>query len=75
MDGLIDPAQVCLTCFQVLQAIEDPRAQDMLRDAHAWFQARTEKISDDELRRAYLENIASHRALVGLFKEVSAKSG
>jgi predicted ATPase/DNA-binding SARP family transcriptional activator len=71
MDGLIDPAQVCLTCFQVLKDIEDPRAPEILQRAHQQLQERTGKISDDGLRHSFLENVASHRALVRLYKEVS----
>ena len=69
LDGLIDPTRVCLTCFRVLQTIGDQRAPEILRRAHQQLQARAEKISDEGLRRSFLENIASHRELVRLYNE------
>ena len=69
LDGLIDPFQPCLTCFQVLRVINDPRSSKILQDAHRQLQARADKISDGELRISYLENVASHRDLLKIYRE------
>ncbi len=69
LDGLIDPFQVCLICFRVLQASEDRRAPEILRHAQQQLQARAAKINDKGLRCSYLENVASHRALMKLHNE------
>lgn len=74
-DGLIDPACVCLTCFQVLQATEDPRGPEILRRGHETLQERAAKISDDELRRSFLENVGSHRELVRWYDEFELEGG
>jgi tetratricopeptide (TPR) repeat protein len=63
LDGLIDPFQVCLTCFQVLQSIDDPRDFEVLRYAYHQLQSWATRISDDELRQSFLENISSHREI------------
>jgi len=75
MDGLTVPTLVCLTCFQVLQDIENWRATQILHHVRQHLQARTGKINNDDLRRSFLEKLASHRALVRLYKEVSVKLG
>jgi hypothetical protein len=41
-----------------------PRAQDILETAHSLLQERAAKISDEEERRSFLENVAAHREIV-----------
>ena len=60
-----------LTCYRVLQASGDSRADGILEEGHRLLQERAAKISDEGERRSYLENvaengeIASEYALVG----------
>jgi hypothetical protein len=58
--------RIYLTCYRVLQANADPRAEEILCTAHNLLQERAAKIDDEELRRSYLENVAAHREIVGL---------
>jgi predicted ATPase/DNA-binding SARP family transcriptional activator/predicted negative regulator of RcsB-dependent stress response len=63
-EGTDEPFRVYLTCYRVLHANQDPRAQEILTTAHRLLQERAAKISDDELRRSFLENVAAHREII-----------
>lgn len=62
-----EPLRVYLTCYRVLQAAQDPRAQEVLGTAHRLLQERAIKIEDEDLRRSFLENVAAHRGIVREF--------
>lgn len=64
MDGAEHPFQVYLTCYRVLRASQDPRAQGILATAYRLLQERATKITDEELRRSFLESVAAHREIV-----------
>ncbi len=69
LEGAEDDLQVFLTCYRVLQASGDPRAAQVLSQAHRLLQERAAKISDEKLRRSFLENVACHREIMGEFAE------
>jgi predicted ATPase len=69
LQGADDAARVYLTCFETLQANRDARARRVLDTAHALLQERAARISDEATRRSFLENVPSHRALVGALIE------
>jgi len=66
---------VDLACYHVLQAAGNPRATDILETAYHLLQEQAAKISDEEERRSFLENVAANReiaseyALVGRVDE------
>ena len=62
--GSTMPLRIYLTCYQVLQANDDPRADRVLITAYDLLQERAAKIDDELLRRSYLENVAAHREIV-----------
>jgi tetratricopeptide (TPR) repeat protein len=64
IDGTDEPLRIYLTCFRVLQANVDPRADEVLEIAFQLLQERAAKITDEDLRHSYLENVAAHRELV-----------
>jgi predicted ATPase/DNA-binding SARP family transcriptional activator len=64
LDGTDEPLRIYLTCYRVLRAAQNPRAQDVLSAGHHLLQERAAKISDEELRRSFLENVAVHREIV-----------
>jgi tetratricopeptide (TPR) repeat protein len=64
LDGTEEPFRVYLTCYQALKANADPRAQDILSTAYNLLQARAAKISDEQVRRSFLENVLTHRELI-----------
>jgi len=67
LDGTDEPFRVYLTCYRVLHANQDPRAGDILNTAHRLLRERAARISDEELRRSFLENVAAHREIVSEF--------
>ena len=68
LDGAISPFQVYLTCYRVLEANQDSRARGILDTAHDLLQERAGKITDEKMRRSFLENVAPHRELVQEFQ-------
>ena len=68
LDGTDEPFRIYLTCYRVLRAGQDPRAQEILSTAHRLLQERAAKISDEELRRSFLENVAAHREITLAFR-------
>jgi len=63
LDGTWEPGRVYLTCYRVLRANEDPRAEDILEKGYQFLQERAAKIGDEGERRSYLENVAANREL------------
>jgi len=59
-----DASRVYLTCYRVLEANADARAQDVLEEGYRHLQEHAAKISDEEERRSFLENVAANREIV-----------
>ncbi|MEN8242710.1 MAG: tetratricopeptide repeat protein [Chloroflexota bacterium] len=64
LDGTEEPLRVWLTCYQVLQAVQDPRALSILDNAFQLLKGRERKISDDGMRKKFIENIPYHAEIV-----------
>ncbi len=64
-----EPFEIYLTCYRVLQALDDPRAENVLNEAHRLLQEQAARISDPVLQRSYLENVPPHREIL---KEMAA---
>lgn len=64
LDDTVEPFRIYLTCYRVLEASADPRAQGILTTAHAELQERAAKITDEELRHSFLENVPANREIV-----------
>jgi len=69
LHGTIAPFEVYLTCYRVLRARQDSRAQEILATAYNLLQERAAKITDEEMRRSFLENVAAHREIVSHYSE------
>ena len=67
LDGTDEPIRVYLTCYRVLHANQDPRAQVLLTTAHSLLQQQAAKIEDETLRRSFLENVPAHSAIMREF--------
>jgi predicted ATPase/DNA-binding SARP family transcriptional activator len=74
LNGTDEPFRVYLTCYRVLRANQDPRAQEILSAAHRLLQGRAAKISDEEWRRSFLENVAAHREIIEDFRSLQTHS-
>jgi len=64
LDGTLDPFGVYLICYRVLQAQQRPEAGALLETAYRGLRERADRIPDEALRRSFLENVASHAAIV-----------
>jgi len=67
LEGTEQPLLVYLTCYRVLQAGKDHRADAVLKEGYRFMLKVAEKFSDEKLRRSYLENVAAHRELTREF--------
>jgi predicted ATPase len=75
LEGTDEPFRVYLTCHQVLQANQDPRAQNILDTAYALLQEQAAQFPDEETRRVYLENVPAHREIVAAYQSMQEARG
>jgi len=69
LDGTEEPFQVWLTCYSVLRANQDSRAQTVLSTAHRLLREQAARITSEEMHRSFLENVAAHREIAREFKK------
>jgi hypothetical protein len=69
LDGTEEPFRILLTCYQVLKANHDQRAEAILEDAYNLLQTRAANISDEHLRDCFLSNVAVNQEIVELYEE------
>lgn len=65
-----DPCRFYWHCYEVLQALGDPRAQAILQQGYTALMQMAETLTDPLLRRSFLENVPINRALA-----VAAQAG
>jgi predicted ATPase/transcriptional regulator with XRE-family HTH domain len=70
-----EPLLCALSCYQVLQANGDNRAQPLLRTAYAHLQSQAATIPDADLRRSFLENVAVNRVIWAEYHSQNALRG
>jgi len=73
-DGTDEPLRIHLTCFRVLEAAHDPRADALLTTMHAMLEQRAAKITDPDAQRMFRNNIAHNREIAAAWEE-RMKSG
>jgi tetratricopeptide (TPR) repeat protein len=59
-----------LTCYRILRAVQDARAEGILNTIYDQTQASAAKISDEAMRRSYLENVPAHRKIINEWNEL-----
>jgi len=64
LHGTWEPLRIYLTCYQVLNLGEEPRAKGILEEAIKILQERADRIPDKDNRRRFLEGVPWHRDLV-----------
>jgi tetratricopeptide (TPR) repeat protein len=69
LDGAEEPMRVWLTCYQVLQAAQDPRAFSILENSYQLLQERAQKINNEGMRCKFLENIPYHAEIIKVWQE------
>ncbi|MGW8226669.1 MAG: ATP-binding protein, partial [Anaerolineales bacterium] len=68
-----EPLRIYLTCIQVLERVDDHRAEKFLEEAHQFLQQRAALISDEDDRRSYLENVPWNREIDQLWEAQKGK--
>lgn len=74
LDGTDDPTRVYLTCYLVLRAINDNKADRILLTAYDLIQSRAANIPNPETRKSFLENIPHHRDIQNAWNRNQSKS-
>jgi tetratricopeptide (TPR) repeat protein len=68
-DGYPSPTPIYLACYCVLEAAQDRRAADLLRNAVRWLDERSQSIQSPPLRRSFLDNVWANRELWRYYQE------
>ncbi|MEO7850694.1 MAG: adenylate/guanylate cyclase domain-containing protein [Rubrivivax sp.] len=64
LDGTEEPLRIPLTCYAVLAAMNDARAQSVLADAHAELQSLAARLGEAQARHGFLNLVPHHREIV-----------
>ncbi len=73
LEGMDEPFQVLLTCYRVLCAGQDPRAQQLLNIAYGVLREQASRMGDGRLRRSFLENVPAHREIVAEVEKLTGE--
>jgi tetratricopeptide (TPR) repeat protein len=74
LKGVWEPLRIYLTSIQVLQAVDDPRAEKILVDAYEILQNDAIQIQDKAERKIFLENISWHHEILKLWRSQNTNS-
>ncbi|MGC9346617.1 MAG: tetratricopeptide repeat protein, partial [Anaerolineae bacterium] len=66
--GTMEPTRTYLTCYRVLAAAGDARADGVLHEGHELLMAWAANVDDEDLRRSYLENVTVNRELAAVYR-------
>ena len=70
--GEDDPLKIYLNCVKVLKAVEDPRADEVLKAGYQFLMDTAANITNEADRLSYLENVPWHREILEIW---AAKEG
>ncbi|MFN8443579.1 MAG: BTAD domain-containing putative transcriptional regulator [Caldilineaceae bacterium] len=68
-EGVDEPFEIYLNCYQILHALHDPRANGLLAVAYRQLQSLASKISDLQLRHTFWQ-IPTHGKIRALWQEI-----
>jgi predicted ATPase/DNA-binding SARP family transcriptional activator/class 3 adenylate cyclase len=68
--GCREPHFVYLTCYQVLAAIDDPRAREVLVAGYRLLMERAALIEDETLRRSFVEQVPVNHEIANLWERL-----
>jgi adenylate cyclase len=66
-----NPLRIHLSCYEVLRAASDPRANEILTAAYRLLQELAAQTPDEATRRSFLENVEENREIMRLAREVN----
>ena len=75
LSGTWEPLRVYWTCYQIFQATEDPRREDILIEAVNNLYKIAETIPDEIARERYLTNVPWHKEIIAEWKQVQKRKG
>jgi class 3 adenylate cyclase/tetratricopeptide (TPR) repeat protein len=70
--GTWEPLRIHLVCYRVLEAVDDPRAEEILETAYNDLQERAARITNARDSKLYLGNVSWHREILSAWKARSA---
>ena len=73
LEGAEAPIRIYLTCYQVLDEMEDKRAGDMLRQGYHLLQDLLREVTDEVLKRSMEQNIPTHDTLLTAYAQIEEK--
>ena len=69
VSGTEEPMRIYLACYEVLAAVGDGRAAEILAEAYQLIMHRAAKIEQPELRQMFLEDIPAHHTFLTAYKQ------
>jgi tetratricopeptide (TPR) repeat protein len=66
--GTNEPFRIQLTCYQVLEACHDLRADEVIAKVYHQLLIYKETIKDVTLENSFLENVAAHREIIAAYR-------
>ncbi len=71
-NGTESPFRIYLIGYQVLQAVKDVRAENILKTAYTMLQERANAMIDDKSKQMFLEQVNVHRQIVSEYEASSS---
>jgi predicted ATPase/Tfp pilus assembly protein PilF len=72
LEGSGEPFRALLVCFRVLRSQQSPHAGEVLDTAYRCLLQEAGRIGDEDLRRSFLEGVATHRQIVAAHRRMGA---
>lgn len=70
LEGTAKPFRIYLTCFSVLEALDDPQAVSLLEEARRRLNAQSSRIEDNDQRQLFCQ-IPEHRTILELARRLA----
>jgi hypothetical protein len=74
LDATEEPLRVYLACYNVLERMQDPRANQILVSAKQVLEEQTSKLKDEESRSMYIRNVPWRQAIEQAWLNAEEKS-
>lgn len=69
-EGAEEPLRIYLTCYQILSAIQDTRAVEIIRNGYNFLNSSLTKIEDENTRRMLVDNVPWRRAVYEIGRDL-----
>ncbi len=72
LEGLLDPFRIHMFCFDVFQAVDDARAEYVLRHAYQNLQILADNFHNSETAVTFLEQVPAHKRIIDLYLQLES---